>query len=288
MEHTAILFAFVALVGWALGDFFIQRTARLLNSYSTLFIIGSIGAVGLLPFVFADVASITSDQYMSLSVLSGIILVYAMVIFEALRRGKLSVVETVVAFELPLSVMLAIFMAGEKFTLVQFGFFILIGGGILAAVTQKFEHLHYHKHIFEKGVVLAFIGAFLSALVNFYIGSYAQTMSPLLVIWATHTILALVCGAIIIIRGEWRSFVRIAKKNPFTVVATGVFDNMAWIGYAFATSLMPISLTVTISESYIALAALLGFLIGKERLGSHQLVGAILAISGAIGLSFVV
>ena len=70
MEHAGVLFAFVALVGWAFGDFFIQKTARLLNSYATLFIIGSIGAVGLLPFVFRDIPTITSDQYMSLTVLS--------------------------------------------------------------------------------------------------------------------------------------------------------------------------------------------------------------------------
>jgi drug/metabolite transporter (DMT)-like permease len=288
MEQAAILFAFVAMIGWAFGDFFIQRTTRIVSTYATLFIIGAVGAVGLVPFVYAEIPGLTSSDFISLVVLSGIILVYGSVIFEALRRGKLSVVETVVAFELPLSVLLAVFAAGERITLLEFGFFLLIGLGILAAVTESAQHLRYHRNIFEKGVVLAFVGAFLSAVVNFYIGTFSQAMSPLIVIWATHAMLAIACGAFIKLRGEWRIVGRAFRRHPMTMAATGVLDNVAWVGYAFATSLMPISLTVAISESYIALAALLGFLLGKERLGSHQVFGAIVAITGAIGLSFVI
>lgn len=197
--HTGLLFAFVALVGWGFGDFFIQKTTRLMGLYKTLF--------------------------------------------------------------------------------------LMIFAGIALAAAARLDHLHIHKRIFEKGVALAFAGAFLSALTNFYIGTYSKHMSPLFVIWATHTMLALLCGAYMLVRGEFGSLWGIVKKHPGPVIAQSIFDNAAWIGYAFATSIIPISLTVSISESYIALAALLGYFVGKEKLGWHQLVGAIIAFIGVFFLA---
>ncbi|MFA5871001.1 MAG: hypothetical protein WC842_03925 [Candidatus Paceibacterota bacterium] len=41
-----------------------------------------------------------------------------------------------------------------------------------------------------------------------------------------------------------------------------------WVFYALATILLPISVTAGISESYIALGAILGVLINKEKLKS--------------------
>jgi len=48
---------------------------------------------------------------------------------------------------------------------------------------------------------------------------------------------------------------------------------------------LPISIATTISESYVILAALLGYVIGKERLTSHQKTGAVVAIFSVIILS---
>lgn len=59
MSHYAgILFAFIALISWGFGDFFIQRTTRIVGSWKALFLIGIVGLVGLLPFVKSDLASL--------------------------------------------------------------------------------------------------------------------------------------------------------------------------------------------------------------------------------------
>ncbi|MFZ2886817.1 MAG: EamA family transporter [Minisyncoccia bacterium] len=286
--QLGLLFAFIALLGWGFGDFFIQKTTRIMGVYKTLFCICAGAAIVLFPFVYDELHNYSSREYQALAILSGIIFIYALALFEAFRRGKLSVVEAVVAFELPLTVCLGVFIGGEALSLKQFILIVIIFIGIALAASARLDHLHIHKRIFEKGVLLALAGAFLSALTNFYIGTYSQSMSPLFVIWATHSMLAILCAVYILLRDDFGSLWRIIKAHPGPVIAQSVLDNAAWIGYAFATSMIPISLTVAISESYIALAALLGYFIGRERLGTHQIVGALIAIGGAITLAVVI
>ncbi len=281
-----LLFAFVALIGWGFGDFFIQKTTRIIGVYKTLFFICVGAGVVLFPFVFHEIATYTLADYQSIAVLSGIIFVYALVIFRAFERGKLSVVESVIAFELPLTVSLGVFVGGESLTFSQFLLFLVIFAGIALAASSRLDHLNWRTHIFERGVTLAFVAAFLSALTNFFVGTYSQQMSPLFVIWATHSILALLCAAFIIVRGETRSLLSAVRKHPFPILAQSIFDNIAWIGYAFATSLIPISITVMISESYIALAAFLGYFVGRETLHRHQIVGATIAFVGVSLLAY--
>jgi len=64
-----------------------------------------------------------------------------------------------------------------------------------------------------------------------------------------------------------------------------LFDNSAWLAFGFSMALAPISIAVAISESYIIIAVLLGFIINKEKLHKHQIIGLIFAIISAIYLA---
>ncbi len=280
-----VLCAFIALIGWGLGDFFIQRGMRLAGFYQTLFIITAASTPILLPFVYGDLIHLSASNLYALFTLSIIIFLYAKVLFSAFEEGKISVVEAVIGVELPLTVALGVFLGGERMSLVQFLLFMVISSGLLLAVTTHFGALRKKARLFEKGVALALLGAVLSALTNFYVGTNAQTISPLMTIWFTHAVIAVICLCALFYRGELRALPRNIKKHPLPLLSLCLFDNAAWIGFAFATTLIPISLAVTISESYIALAALLGYFINREKLRAHQFAGASLAIVGVIALA---
>src|SRR3989344_1009030 len=111
--QLGLLFAFIALIGWGFGDFFIQKTTRIIGVFKTLFLICVSAMVALFPFVYDEVLTYSLADYRSILILSGIIFFYALVIFEAFKRGKLSVVESVIAIELPLTVALGVFVGGE-------------------------------------------------------------------------------------------------------------------------------------------------------------------------------
>lgn len=42
-HYIGILFAFIALISWGFGDFFIQKTTRIIGSWKALFFIGIVG-----------------------------------------------------------------------------------------------------------------------------------------------------------------------------------------------------------------------------------------------------
>ncbi len=278
-ENFGILFALIALFGWAFGDFFIQKSTRVMGWYKTLFLIGAAGFVLLAPFALLSLPD--TDALVPLVLVSFIILIYAWAIFEALRVGKISVVESVVAIELPLTVGLAIFFGKDSLTLLQGILFLIICAGIFLAATKDTNLFKHRKHWLEKGVLLACIGAFFSALTNFYVGEFSQTMSPLIVIFITHSMLGLICAVYISLRLEWKQFAKEIVQHRGTALGTATFDNAAWLGYAYATSMIPTSLVVTMTESYIALAACLGWIFGHERLKRHQVIGAVIAFIGA-------
>ena len=102
-----ILFAGLAIAGWGLGDFLIQRSARKLGDWEALFWIVLFATIVLLPFVYPTLAILSGYDWLILGLTSIVILVSSLLDFEALRVGKVSVVEPIFAMEVPVTIALA-------------------------------------------------------------------------------------------------------------------------------------------------------------------------------------
>ncbi len=284
-----VLFALGALVCWTFGDFFIQRGTRTVGNWKTLFYIGALGSIVLLPFVAREIgATLSNPSNAAILLLLVIVTLFtALFEFEALKRGKIAVVEPVMSLELPITIGLSLALWGERLSATQGILSLVVFIGIMLAVTIHHSHLHYHKRIFEKGFILAGIGAVGMALVNFLTGVGSQTTSPLFTIWFLHSTLAIICLFYFLYRGETKSILADIRRYPKTIVALSIFDNLAWISFAYAVRYIPISIATTVSESYIALAVLLGIFVNREKLKPHQFVGIALTIGGVILLSVI-
>ncbi len=287
MQYIGICFAFIALVSWGFGDFFIQKTARAVGSWKALFFIGFVACIGLLPFVGADLMRVSGSDVLLLSVLGTVVVFAALFDFEALRQGKIAIVEPILGLELPLTIGLSLALAQESLSLIQYICIVGVFLGILFTITTHYTHWHYHKRLFEKGVILAGIGAIGMALTNVLVGISSQDISPLLTIWFAHTLLATVCGTYLVYRGEFQHLVTDVRKNPIPIIAQSLLDNVAWVSFAQATTYIPIAIATTISESYIALAVFLGVFVNRETLRKHQRIGVILTIIGVMLLAYV-
>jgi len=285
-NSVGIILAFVALFSWGFGDFFIQKTTRLVGSFRALFFIGFVGFLALFPFVINDLPNLTTPDITLLVVLGIVVLFGALFDFEALRQGKIAIVEPIIGLELPMTVGLGLIFLGESLSIIQALLILTVFIGITLSVTTHHGHLRYHKRIFEKGVILAGIGAIGMALTNFMVGVSSSELTPLLAIWFAHTMLALSCGGYALFSGQFKGTMSIIRKHPVPIVGQSILDNLGWISYASATTYLPLSITTTISESYLALAVLLGIFINKEKLKSYQLIGVLLATLGVISLSF--
>ena len=121
-NDAGILFAFIALMSWGFGDFFIQKTTRVIGSWKALFFIGIVGLIGLFPFVKNDLASLSGANLLLLGLLAVVVTFAALFDFEALRQGKIAIVEPIIGLELPITVGLSLTLANEALSFLQQGF----------------------------------------------------------------------------------------------------------------------------------------------------------------------
>lgn len=287
-SYLGISFALLALVSWGLGDFLIHRTTRSVGVSKALFFIGAAGFIVLLPFVRDEIFTLGHREWLSLLLLGLIAAIASLFDLTALKHGKIAVIEPVSGLELPLTVGLSVGLGGELLTSGQLILIADIFIGIVLTITVYHAlpgHRHRHRKIFEKGVIMAVIGAFGMALTNFLVGVASQKISPLMTIWFVHSLVAAISAVYLIHNGEIKNILSDIRNNPKPIIIQSVFDNVAWVAFAFATTLIPIAVATAISESYIALAASLGIFINREKLQYYQIVGVILTISGVIALA---
>lgn len=280
------LLAVIPMVGWALGDFFIQRVTKVVGPVASLWYICALSTL-LAPYFLSTLLSTSLSDLFGLTTLAGVIFVYAMVLFKAFEVGKLSITEAVVSFEMPITVGMSVFLFGESITLAQFLLIVSICIGIFLTAIRYLDHITSHKHWFERGALLALVGAVLSAVTNVFVGDAASQVDPFFVIWYTHAVLFLVCTCILLAGQTFGRTVRLARRHAPLVLGMALCDNVAWFGYAYAVSQSSIALTITISEAYIVLAALLGVVINRERLRRHQVLGAVVALSAVVVLTYI-
>ncbi len=288
MENYAvgIGLAFVAMLCWGFGDFLIQKSTRKIGDWETLFIICGFGALVLLPFVWKNIPALFAGDITTLAVLFGgaiILLVAALLDFEALRIGKLSIVEPVWSMEIPAATILAFLILGERITPLQTVIIILlIIGLMLVSLKEKYS---IKKFFVERGVVIAFFAALVMGTANFFVGWGARVSDPLMVNFIINTFITVVTGIYLLQSGKLKKTFKDLSINRVLLLPMAISDNAAWIAFAFAMSLAPVAIAVSLSESYIIVAVLLGIFINREKLQRHQKFGLIVALVSAIVLA---
>lgn len=196
--------AFVAMLCWGIGDFWIQKSTRKLGDWESLFIITFLGALLLLPFVFRSLPAFMAGGWtreLSVLTVGGVVLFFAAILdFEALRAGKLAVVEPIWSFEVPTAALLAFFVLHERLTPVQS--FLIIGLLLGLALVSLRGNVHWRRFLLERGALIALSGALLMGAANFFIGWGARLSDPLMVNFVANLIMAVFSGMYLLLRGS--------------------------------------------------------------------------------------
>ncbi len=282
--EVSILFAFAAMLCWGFGDFFIQRCTRKVGDVESLAFIGIIGAIILIPFIIDDFNLLFSLPNLLLLLILGIVtFIMALLDFEALRQGKLSIVDVIIELELPTTILLGFIFFRETLSSIQLLIISFIFIGIVLVATKSFSHW---KTKLEKGVLLAFFAAIGMGIVNFLTASSSRQISPLMAVWFPWIIFTIMCLIFIWKREGFSKLIKNGKKFKWIVLAMGIFDTLAWVFYAFAVLKAEISIVTAITESFPAITIFLGFWLNKEKINWHQWLGAGLALGASFALAF--
>ncbi|MBS3168118.1 DMT family transporter [Candidatus Woesearchaeota archaeon] len=286
--NLGVIFAFVAMFSWGIGDFLIQKTVRKVGDVEALAYIGIIGGILLLPFVILEFNLLFSLANVLVLVLLGIVtFIAALFNFEALKKGKLSVVEIMLEIELPITVVLGFIFFKEKISFLQFFIILLIFLGILLIALEKtsFKNKFF---VFEKGVLFALIAALGMGLINFFTAFSSREVSPFMAVWFPWVLFTTLCIFYLIKNKRFNKLFLDFKKFKILIIFMGVFDTLAWLSYASAVKTSNLAVTTAITESYPAIALFLGLFINKERIDWHQYLGAAIAIVCSFLLGFIV
>ena len=280
-----ILFAITALVAWGLGDFLIQRSARAFGDWIALFYITAFGSIILFPFVYGDLRAAFGLHSLLLFTAGFVILFAALLDFEALRIGKISIIEPIYALEIPVAAILAATLIHENLTLPQVFFIIVIMTGIFLVSIQSFKNFGTAK--LERGVWYAIFATIGMGTANFLFGLGARATSPLVINWFSNTFIAIVALGYLAATTQLGAIVLNFKEKKRLILNVSFFDKLAWISFSYAMLYIPIAVATGISEGYIAFAAGLGLTFNHEHLRPHQKVGFVLAIAAVIVLALV-
>jgi drug/metabolite transporter (DMT)-like permease len=281
--EIGIIFAFGAMLFWGIGDFFIQRSTRKVGDVEALFFIGLFGTVVLFPFIIKDIPSLfQSKSTLFIFILLAVInLVASLFNLEAYRVGKLAVVDSIIEIELLVTMLLAVIIAKEVISIWQLIFCLaLFVGIVLVGYSGKTK-----ISILEKGVIIALLAAIGLGTVNFLIGTLVLKSSPLFVIWFVWFMSTIPCFIYAVRKNGFTNMVNDIKESFKLLLAEGFFDTGAWIFFAYAMVYLPIAIATSITESYPAIAVLLGIFVNREVIKKHQLIGIILALTCTLLLS---
>ncbi len=285
MYTYGIILALVAMLFWAFGDFFIQKTSREYGVWTSIACVVFLGSVVLFPWAVTSIPEMFQvKQLVVLVGVAAVSTVAALASFKSFQASNMSVVEPVMAFELPLTVVWGVLLLHESLIDAQVVLIVIVFIGILFTSSKN---IFKSKIILEKGVWLAGGAMVLMSVVNFTTGLASQNIGAVETIWFVHTFISIICIGYFSITRSWGSFFAHVKKYPKESFLVAFFDNGAWLAYSAAVILIPISLAITLSEGYIVLAMVLGVIINKEKLSKYQWFGAALAFIAVMVLAYI-
>ncbi len=287
-SSIGILWALVAMVGWGLGDYFIQRNVRVIGIWRTLIFINIIGTVILFPLVYKELTQIQNFGDVLYPIITGFVMLVATLFdFEALKQGKLAIMEPILSIELPIAAIFAVLIWSESISWAGWLLIIAIFIGITLAATEHHAHLQYHKRIFEKGVVYALITAVGMALADLLAGISSQKTSPLLTVYGIWVFILVITVIYLAKHGELKKIGPDFRAHPWALLAVGIFDTLGWIGFCYGAKSIPIAITTAIGQSYIVITILLGIFVNRELIKRHQIIGVATTVISVIALAWI-
>lgn len=280
-----IILAIAAMFFWGFGDFFIQRSTRKVGDWETFFIITLVGAVILLPFVWHNLHRLSAGgQSVSVLLLTGIFLFTAsMLEFEALRRGKMSVIEPTWSIEILVAALMAFVVLGEILSPGQL--FIIIALIIGLFLLSYRGHAFSKNFLLERGVPIAVLSAIFMGVAAFFVGWSSRLTDAMMANFAVNVFCVVGSGIYLAYKKRLFQTFRDLFRYPKMLLGMSILDNGAWIAFAFAMTLSPIAIATAISEGYVIIAVTLGLMVNKEKLQKHQSMGLVVAVISAIILA---
>lgn len=284
---TALIFALVAYLGWGVGDIFGTIAARKLDAYSTVFwrVLLALLVFSLyIPFAYGQMANLTWHTLLiNIAVcIAGIIGLIAF--YEGLRIGNASVVGTISAAFIAVTVIMSVLFLGEKITLYQLLAIVVIFAGVILTGLD-FKELRENKSpAMNKSIWLAIVAMIFWGIYYTFIKIPVREVGwffPELI-----TLLLAIPIALFMMKFKKTKLIIPDKTTWVPVLGNSLLLSISDFAYNYAVSKGMVAIVAPIAGSYPTLFVLLASLIFKDPITTQQKIGIAVTLIGIVSISF--
>ena len=237
----------------------------------------------LLAGSFSSITSLTGENWLFL-VLSGLATGASwLCYFRALQLGDVNQVVPIDKSSTVLTMLLALFLLGEGFSLWKGACMAAIGGGTLLMIHRTAPA---EKQGSARSLVLAGLSALFASLTAI-LAKVGMTgvESNLATAIRTSVVLVMAWG-MVAVTGKGVRPSAIPRRDLLFICLSGLATGGSWLCYFSALQTGPASVVAPVDKLSILVTAAFSWLVLRERLSRRALLGLALMTAGTVGMCF--
>jgi uncharacterized membrane protein len=257
--------------GFGTADFIAKLTTNRIGFLRTALFMQIIGSFFVLPFALQDITSLAPHPWAVLSgVLLGVVNAFAtLTLYKGFEVGRLSIVSPIASSCPVVSIILAVLFLGESLTEPRLlGISLAIVGVILVSIQRG--RVGTSERV-SRGTIYAVIYLGLGGLLFFALKPVSTALGvflPVLIMrWVSNLVLAVTFLA-------WKTKTKSPTPGAFWFVFfVALFDTFANVMYVLGVTVGTVSIVSTMGGMFSAVTVLLAWVVLKEKLLRHQILG---------------
>lgn len=246
-------------------------------------------------FIMAFLIVLITDQLHSITVLSTKALIFILLsgvstgiswlfFFRALAMGDASKVIPIDKSSVVLTIILSIVILGEQAVP-----HIMVGGALIAVGTFVLIGKNKEKKRFtgsQTYIIYAILAAVFAALTAILAKIGIEDVDSNVATFLRTIVILLFSWAIVFFKGNHKELKVITSKGYLFLILSGVATGLSWLCYFAALAIGKVSVVAPIDKASVVMTMILSFVILKEKVTKHKVIGGTVITIGTIFLIF--
>lgn len=204
--------------------------------------------------------------------------------FRALATGDASKVIPIDKSSVVLTIILSVVILGEQAVP-----HIMVGGGLIAVGTFVLIGKNEEKKRFtgsQTYITYAILAAVFAALTAILAKVGIEDVDSNVATLLRTIVILLFSWAIVFFKGNHKEIKEITSKGYLFLILSGVATGLSWLCYFAALAIGKVSVVAPIDKASVVMTMILSFVILKEKVTKHKVIGGIVITLGTILLIF--
>ena len=276
----SIVFGLLTAVFFASSSLFSSRAVKVIGSWSAVAWTMLVGLLITLPFLFASGVPAAVSENVGWLLVAGIGNVAGLVLAGlAFRVGKVGVITPILATEGAIAAVIAAILGESIAPVVAFLLLVIVGGIVIAAVAPDPEPLDHERPVLA--VLLATGGAVVFGLSLYAAGSLSGDLP---IAWVLLPARLVGVIALTIPLALSRRLLLTRGTAPL-VVGMGLAEVIGFTCFAIGAQYQ-VAVTSVLASQFAPIAAVMAYVLFKEKLGALQITGVAILVTAVTALSF--